>query len=358
MNELVHQTNRDLENRSASGSYIYAGTWMLIGFGTGFAESSSFIFYSLIFVFFVLGAIRLICRNVIGNLTVNRSNLRSLTIYLNALLPAFIMSCIYSASFVITVFQPLFFYLTLTLFALISGGIVVFSPSANLSLLYLITLISPPILTTLIFSSDYYLEATMLVVYGGFMYALSRRLVNEYKQLISQQNELIKLNSLDSLTGIANRRAFENTIELNWATHTRTKSHIALMLIDIDYFKNINDTFGHAAGDKIICCVAEKIESICKRRTDCVARIGGEEFAVILPMTTSCAAIKLAEEVRKQVESANVVIDGQSISCTVSIGLACCVPSQHNSSKALFKTADENLYKAKTDGRNKVIYEA
>ncbi len=190
------------------------------------------------------------------------------------------------------------------------------------------------------------------------MYALSRRLVNEYKQLISQQNELIKLNSLDSLTGIANRRAFESALELNWATHTRTKANITLMLIDIDHFKNINDTFGHAAGDKVICCVAEKIESIGKRTTDCVARIGGEEFAIILPMTTSCAAIKLAEEVREQVASAKVVFDGQSISCTVSVGVATCVPSPHNSSKVLFKTADENLYKAKTDGRNKVMYEA
>ena len=127
------------------------------------------------------------------------------------------------------------------------------------------------------------------------------------------------------------------------------------MLIDIDHFKAINDTHGHAVGDEVIKSVAQLIKEVCRRGSDVVARIGGEEFAVIFSTRAPARSSELAEQIRQTIEALEITYDNASIQVTASIGVATMQPSEDQTELELFKAADANLYKAKASGRNTVV---
>jgi diguanylate cyclase (GGDEF)-like protein len=160
----------------------------------------------------------------------------------------------------------------------------------------------------------------------------------------------------DPLTNIANRRAFFEKIHNEWHRLAREQRPLSLLMMDIDKFKDYNDAYGHVQGDELLKAFSAVIKYGARRPADIVARLGGEEFGILLPNTSQEGAIDVAEILRQKVEQIRVpMLDGREpVAITVSIGVATVVPSSKNSYDFLINTADSRLYKAKHAGRNKV----
>lgn len=177
------------------------------------------------------------------------------------------------------------------------------------------------------------------------------------KQLERSNAELHRISSLDGLTGIANRRHFDTKLEEEWQRAMREKECLALALIDIDFFKDYNDSYGHQAGDDCLKQVAEALSQCLSRPADLIARYGGEEFAAILPATNAEGAATLAEKFRTAV--ARLAIEHRASECadtvTISAGVVAVVPDRDLDANALIKLADEALYQAKAEGRDRTV---
>lgn len=165
--------------------------------------------------------------------------------------------------------------------------------------------------------------------------------------------ELRRLANMDGLTGIANRRRFDEYLEQEWYRLAREQEDLSLILCDIDYFKNYNDHYGHQAGDDCLKEVAQAIRSTIQRPADLVARYGGEEFAIILPNTPPEGAIHIAESIRLNVKRLKIDHASSKIGClTLSLGVGSQVPSRQSQSSFLITIADKALYTAKDRGRD------
>ena len=183
-----------------------------------------------------------------------------------------------------------------------------------------------------------------------------RKLVETTKELEEANKSLKRLSSLDGLTGVANRRSFDERIELEWARAMRNAQPLALIMIDIDYFKPYNDRYGHQAGDDCLKKVASMITSTIHRAGDLAVRYGGEEFAVLLPDTNMEGAIGIAEKIRAGVEGMQIEHCGSKNNnfLTISLGVASKIPVKMEKFAPLIKAADKVLYIAKKEGRNRV----
>lgn len=159
----------------------------------------------------------------------------------------------------------------------------------------------------------------------------------------------------DPLTGLGNRRAFQLFLNKEMRSSIRNQAPIGLVLIDVDYFKNYNDEFGHTAGDQCLTNVGQVLLAHARRPDDLAARIGGDEFALILGNTELQIVRGIAESVLKAINSLKMVF-GDSKQVTVSIGLLSVVPHEQQSGDFLFQEADKALYRAKSAGRNQAVY--
>lgn len=173
-------------------------------------------------------------------------------------------------------------------------------------------------------------------------------------QLEDKNKELERLSSLDGLTGIPNRRIFDEVLEKEWRRATREHKAISLLLIDIDYFKLFNDSYGHQGGDDCLARVARALDGALRRGGDMVARYGGEEFAVILPSTDANGAASVARSLCEAVRALNIPHERSDATdhVTISVGAAACVPGVDGEASQLISLADEALYRAKDQGRN------
>ncbi|MBG6221701.1 MULTISPECIES: diguanylate cyclase [unclassified Janthinobacterium] len=183
-----------------------------------------------------------------------------------------------------------------------------------------------------------------------------RFLRESQKNLADANIELQKLAALDSLTGIANRRRFDETLQFEWQRGQRDKTALSLLFCDIDDFKSYNDHFGHLAGDLGLKKVAAVLTEHLKRPADLAARYGGDEFALILPETEAAGALLIAEACRRHLEGLRIEnpASHQGI-VSISIGVATMMPSPNSSVEQLINHADQALYAAKRGGRNSVL---
>jgi len=164
------------------------------------------------------------------------------------------------------------------------------------------------------------------------------------------------LAAVDALTGVANRRHFDDVIAREWRRAIRAESPISLLLLDVDHFKLYNDLYGHLRGDSCLRQIAEAALDVIQRPGDTVARFGGEEFAIILSDTDRNPALDLAERIRQTVEDRDLAHSGNPPGViTVSIGCATLIPQRGSDANTLIEAADQALYEAKRAGRNRVI---
>ncbi|OBV37994.1 sensor domain-containing diguanylate cyclase [Janthinobacterium psychrotolerans] len=164
-------------------------------------------------------------------------------------------------------------------------------------------------------------------------------------------DSLRKAAYCDHLTGLSNRRAFFEAAELELMRRKKALRPVALIMLDADHFKAINDRYGHPAGDAVLCQLAATMKAVC-RQVDVLARIGGEEFAIILPSVGLADAFAVAERLRTEVEQVPVIYEQHAIACTISLGVAV-MEEDMSGFEALIKRADQAMYEAKHQGRNR-----
>jgi diguanylate cyclase (GGDEF)-like protein len=185
----------------------------------------------------------------------------------------------------------------------------------------------------------------------------ARKKLEKQNQELKTKSELLeKIANLDSLTGISNRRHFDEALEIEWSRAMRNNAPLSIIVADIDYFKGFNDYYGHIEGDKCLCLVARCLSSLLQRPTDMVARYGGEEFVAILSGTDTKGAELLAENWRAGVEKLRIPHAASAVSdfVTISAGHATMVPGRDQVPYYLVGVADEMLYQSKEMGRNQI----
>jgi diguanylate cyclase (GGDEF)-like protein len=184
---------------------------------------------------------------------------------------------------------------------------------------------------------------------------MRKRLLEVSRELAASNRQLEMLSRQDGLTGLANRRYFDASLATEMRRATRAAEPISLILIDIDYFKRYNDTYGHQAGDECLKRVAGCLQAVCQRAADLPARYGGEEFALVLPNTTPDGARLVANSLAGAIAALAIPHTGSDIGqvITLSQGLASSVPGHELSPEDLIEKADHALYRAKDLGRNR-----
>ena len=180
-----------------------------------------------------------------------------------------------------------------------------------------------------------------------------RRVLDLQRELLAAQAQLSVLANHDSLTNLWNRRVILERLDQEWARAAREKSPLGLILLDIDYFKRINDTLGHSRGDEVLQQVAQRLTEAV-RPYDSVGRYGGEEFLVVVPNCNMHETFKIAERIRKTICDEMVASADGAIAVSASFGATAILAEQDSDPKALIVAADRALYRAKELGRNRV----
>jgi diguanylate cyclase (GGDEF)-like protein len=181
--------------------------------------------------------------------------------------------------------------------------------------------------------------------------------VRNHLELKRYRDSLKALSTIDGLTGVANRRRFDEALNNEWRRGKRLQTTLSLLMMDIDCFKAFNDHYGHLAGDECLCQLAKGIGGAARRSGDLLARYGGDEFTYLLPETDNKAAALIAERIREKVKLLNIphAYSGIEPYVTLSIGAATTIPSELCTQSDLIHFADDLLYEAKKAGRNRFV---
>jgi len=221
-------------------------------------------------------------------------------------------------------------------------------------------------------SGEGYVELTLLfAIYIAQMHTSSVRFYNRLTQTLGLQFEneklaeslthsnerLLRLAEIDPLTQVFNRRSMDRFLSDEWVRHLKDNRALTVLFLDIDYFKEYNDTYGHLAGDHCLCAVAQTLRENIRNERDMVARYGGEEFAVILPHTECREARHIAQRIMEDIQELCIMHTNSRVAdeLTVSIGITTMVPDPKEDVSAILSTADKALYDAKRGGRNRVV---
>jgi len=182
---------------------------------------------------------------------------------------------------------------------------------------------------------------------------VGKRILELQDNLIAAREKLLYQATHDALTGISNRGVSLDALRRERSRQTRESGSFAIILLDIDHFKYVNDTYGHPAGDAVLTEAAQRIKG-CIRPYDTLGRYGGEEFLIVLPTADGPGAVCVAERIREAFESQPFVTEREKIAITVSLGVAASGGRNTFNAEALLQIADEALYRAKQMGRNRV----
>lgn len=207
-----------------------------------------------------------------------------------------------------------------------------------------------PVMNFLIVISLLYINMTSRMTGEDYERATTNQYLAEQRA-----DQLDAQRTLDGLTGLRNRRFFDERFELDWATCQRNSLPLTILMIDLDHFKAVNDNYGHLCGDQCLIEVADSLRKRVSRSTDTIARFGGEEFVALLPATDGRSAKVLAQRIVDDVARLSVICDGIQLNISCSIGLACKVPGRDDRREELLHRADTALYAAKEQGRNRVF---
>lgn len=355
------RADKDFVNRSISGIILYAIFWPLFCLLTNFHKVEPQ--FSLWFGVAIISVS--IVRYV--HLSIGWKYLyhQHYTIWNCAIyLLCFMHAALWSLLFVLMVIVPSFEVITLPVLCIFAGIVcsanVTLTPKFRIAQMYMAVFCLPAVIACQ-FNPNFSSAWAIILLFWVYQTFTAKHFWKEYissyvieTELQDKQTALEKANRTDSLTQLYNRSYFDASLNLQWHTALRQQSPLALLVIDIDHFKHINDKYGHPAGDKCLVHVAQVVHGVAKRATDIVCRYGGEEFVVILPDTNEKNACAMAQSIRQEIESSPFTNGEQQINITASIGVYVMQPSADNSSETLLKQADKALYLAKENGRNRV----
>lgn len=242
-----------------------------------------------------------------------------------------------------------------------SGGVIAFIPDRTLSVLYNLLMLVPVVIF-LLARGTYVSLGVAIALYSMYLVLITLRGNHEYWTALENESlleektlQLQQQSRTDPLTGLFNRRHFEELFQLALGICVRQNTSITLMMIDIDHFKSINDSWGHLAGDEYLKLVGTALLKVFRRDTDIIGRFGGEEFVIVLVDKEPENAVTLAESFRQAVADSVLEFKDGKIRSTVSIGLTSCLPGSGVSLAEILEDADQALYAAKNGGRNRLV---
>ncbi len=243
----------------------------------------------------------------------------------------------------------------------VAGGVLSFMPLLYLAVAYNVLMLLPSIAAVFV-NGDLPTLGFAMILYSAYLVLITLRGNAEYWKALENENlleeksrELEKASRTDVLTGLYNRRYFDELFELEWGLSSRRKTPLTLLICDIDHFKQVNDTYGHQAGDAYLKLISSHLQGVFQRETDVVARYGGEEFVVLLPDRDAEQTRDLAERFRKNIAEAVLEYQGEKIQATISTGISSCIPGSDMTRDAFLTRADNVLYEAKASGRNRTV---
>jgi diguanylate cyclase (GGDEF)-like protein len=232
---------------------------------------------------------------------------------------------------------------------------------------FLLILSTAPLVAAYMFYQIYYVEMSNMellfsfIKFPLFIFAIivthvnhSNRLIESHKQLTILNSELTILRNIDSLTDLFNRRAFDEKLKYILDLHNRMHQPVSLMILDVDFFKKYNDSLGHPQGDACLKKISAAMTAAIWRETDVIARIGGEEFGIILPNTTIKDCQILAQRLIESVKETAIIHPNSDVSSLVTVSIGCaCINGTITTPEAIYYKADKALYVAKETGRNR-----
>jgi diguanylate cyclase (GGDEF)-like protein len=358
----------DAMERTRGGTYVHLPLFVLIGWLTGIAKSHQAFF----FVNVVLLAITIMLRvgftrharraaeSTEGPERIDRLTWTFTGLYLlsGAHWGALAAAVSYSPSLA-EARIPIWLVCT----GMAAAGSIILGLLQAIRIAYPAAVLLPPMCVCLLNPSDGSLfavaAATMLWIY---VFDASRGIRRDYwagsiarAELEQRAAELEHLSTTDALTQVCNRRHFDERLAEEWLLATQSGQRLAVLVIDIDHFKSINDEFGHQVGDRCIVAAADALRTGMRHENELLARYGGEEFAVLLPGAEEEAAVAAAESLRLRVAEALIEVRGKRIAMTCSVGVCSTIAGRSARPDIAVRKADQALYIAKRAGRNRVV---
>ena len=361
-NRINRRVIDDLRNRSTMGMYFYMAITVLVLLVDDFYQRHpvfSIIFFSVMMVIavFRIGHYYLFEKVDQWNRRLNYA-LFFTSVYATAIT--------WGLGFAYGMIQPdqsaLTKMLMLTCTAgLGAGGMVAFIPARVVSVAYVFLMAAPAMAAMGYLRIDlpFVFLFILWVIYMSIIAIRGNReywtaLENEHLLMLKSE-EIEKMSRKDSLTGLYNRKHFDEIFHMHFKTAARSGITLSLIIGDIDHFKPINDTYGHLAGDAYLASIAKILSGTFQRETDFIARYGGEEFVILLLDQDKGETRRLVEQARLQIEKLRFQYYSHRIQSTMSFGIAACVPGLDDNRDKLFEKADKALYRAKNTGRNRIV---
>ncbi|GAC08801.1 GGDEF domain-containing protein [Paraglaciecola chathamensis] len=351
----------DMLRRSLAGVIVYAFILPVIFWPLHFVEAKHDLAYILCGCMFLISVLRLIHYYFSKPLYKFSARLWFLLFALFSLMHAGILGFVFTLAIFDERFTPIIHISMLATAGISVSALFALSPRIRFALLNLSFLMMPVMFTGFL-TEEYIPLASMMLVFLLYISGIGIRSNREYRrsfdieiELEAQRKELETLNQTDALTSIYNRGYFNQHFEDQWQYAMRHELEIAILLIDVDHFKAINDTHGHLAGDACLVNLAYAINKTVNRSIDVAARYGGEEFVVLLSGCNTEQARSMAQKIEQAIQDHKFVHEGTVIPVTVSIGIATTMPKPKQKSSTLIDQADQALYQAKAQGRNRSI---
>lgn len=358
--DVLKSVHHDLTNRARSGIGIYLVSWLLVTLPNEYPGKHSLFFYTNTVIFALIILSRLL--HLIVQIKKPQFSVSKLNNWLvgSILLAGLHWGLITFWSLSNNIHDDISMFLVISAGALGIAGTISLSISKSIRLLYPIVIFIP-LIAGLIYYGDLNnkLLASMAALAMVYSFAASKNANRDYWRAITNQSiaekraeQMEQLSITDQLTQLKNRLYFDKRLAEEWKRGERLQTKLSLLMLDLDYFKMINDTHGHVSGDSCLVKVGEALQSAIQRETDLVARYGGEEFVVLLPDADETTARAIAENFRLAIANLELDFDGIKVEMSCSIGGATITPHHLVSSDVLIKQADIALYCAKRNGRN------
>lgn len=363
---LHHKALRDLTFRARTGIPLYLTVWLIMAFWQDLPVRIPAFFYGNALILLLVALARswhwLI---VAGSEESSTAETLGLTRALEVLL--LITALHWGAMSAWLVHHPDFgslrLVVTVVLAAFAMGGTPILSISPIVRFLYPLLVFLPSAVGALIIGGSENLILVALLFFSLiYIYLASQVVARDYADAVVSQKlaeeracALSEMSTTDALTRLRNRKFFDDRLAEDWRSCQRHGLPVCVFMIDLDHFKQINDTYGHPFGDLCLQRAADVLRARLQRSTDTVARYGGEEFVVLLPGTAGADTLALAQDIVRSVAAATVEHDSGPVRLTCSIGVAALVPDTGNRKETLLEQADKALYEAKAAGRNRVV---
>jgi diguanylate cyclase (GGDEF)-like protein len=362
--ERERQGLRDFTQRVKLGSYLHLPLWLLIACWNDVERSAAAFFWANTALFLATTLVRVVFYGVFFARLLERdlARCRAASRFF-VLVPALQWSALAAGAAHGGPLHPLAWPMLLVVIALGTTGTIGLSIDRLVRVWYPVIALAPTIVATLLEPVPYKLLLALMSLFMlAYTYSVARIVYRDYwtavdahQRLRTRASSLESLSITDALTQIPNRLHFDQRLEEAWQIAVRHGNPLSVLLIDLDHFKRVNDTYGHPCGDECLKAAAQALGRGVHRSDDLLARWGGEEFIVLLDGAPAPAAAAVAKRLLRNVSSTLVPCSGTPVRLTCSIGVATIYANTHLSRAALIQAADRALYAAKQQGRNRVV---